>query len=66
MLASPSTLLFKNNGSVVEIRNFLGKKCICRVLIRSGVDCSVSQAPKDELTLEENYIELVSNSIALI
>jgi len=57
----PINIAISENGTLVEVRNFLGEKFIRRVRMRRGVTCANSGV-KDEIMLEGNDIELVSNS----
>lgn len=58
----PINVTTSEGNSVVEIRNFLGEKIIRRVKMAPGVTCVNSTKQKDELILEGNDIELVSQS----
>lgn len=62
----PINITTSKDGSLVEIRNFLGEKIVRRVNMCPGVICTNSTAQKDELLLEGNDIEAVSRSAALI
>ena len=57
----PINITVSKNGTLVEVRNFLGEKYVRRVRMRPGVTCANSSV-KDEIILEGNDIELVSNS----
>merc|ERR1712170_202740 len=62
----PINCSISENGSLVEVRNFLGEKYIRRVRMHDGVKCENSKDQKDELVLTGNSIEAVSQSVALI
>ena len=48
----------------VDIRNFLGEKIVRRVTMQPGVEIETSKNQKDELTLQGNSLEQVSQSAA--
>ncbi|TPX54437.1 hypothetical protein SeMB42_g00280 [Synchytrium endobioticum] len=54
------------NGTLVEIRNFLGEKIIRKVGMLEGVKVEHSTGTKDEIVLTGNDIQNVSQSAALI
>ena len=58
----PINITVSENNTLVEVRNFLGEKYVRQVRMRPGVTCTNSVGVKDEITLEGNDIELVSNS----
>ncbi|KAF4619228.1 hypothetical protein D9613_005321 [Agrocybe pediades] len=62
----PINCIIQENGHAVEIRNFLGEKIVRHVKMLSGVEVSESTAQKDELILEGNDIDHVSQSAASI
>lgn len=62
----PINCSITENGTLVEVRNFLGEKYIRRVRMAEGVKCENSKDQKDELIISGNSIEDVSQSAALI
>jgi ribosomal protein L6P/L9E len=58
--------LIGSDGKVVEIRNFLGEKYVRRVTLYEGVKVTISTNVKDELILEGESLENVSQSAASI
>lgn len=57
----PINLNMREDGTVVDIRNFLGEKYTRTVRMRTGVKCSPT-GNKDEIQVEGNDLELVSQS----
>ncbi|KIY49310.1 ribosomal protein L6 [Fistulina hepatica ATCC 64428] len=62
----PINCIIQDSGEALEIRNFLGEKTVRHVDMLSGVVVSESKTQKDELILEGNDIENVSQSAASI
>merc|ERR1712142_1319313 len=62
----PISCAISEAGTLIEVRNFLGEKFIRRVRMHEGVTVENSKAQKDELILQGNSIDAVSQSAALI
>jgi len=62
----PINCIIQDNGSAVEIRNFLGEKVVRNVKMLEGVTVYESKAQKDELILEGTDVQNVSQSAASI
>merc|ERR1712126_204275 len=61
----PNNCAISENNTLVEVRNFLGEKFVRKVRMHEGVTCKNS-GQKDELVVEGNDLEAVSQSAALI
>jgi len=62
----PINCIIQEDGQMLEIRNFLGEKTVRHVGMLGGVVVTESKAQKDELILEGNDIDNVSQSAASI
>merc|ERR1712119_256556 len=62
----PINCAISEGGTVIEVRNFLGEKFIRKVRMHDGVTVENSKAQKDELIVQGNSIDAVSQSAALI
>ncbi|CDW57245.1 60S ribosomal protein L9 [Trichuris trichiura] len=60
----PINVTVHENGSLVEIRNFLGEKFLRRIRMPEGVTAVISTMQKDELFVEGNDLEAVSGAAA--
>merc|ERR1712080_527884 len=62
----PINCAITEGGSLIEVRNFLGEKFIRKVRMHPGVTVENSKSQKDELILQGNSVDAVSQSAALI
>jgi len=62
----PINVNISKDNKNIEIRNFLGEKVVRKVDMLDGVTVEQSSAQKDELVLQGNDIEKVSQSAASI
>ncbi|KAK0498642.1 ribosomal protein L6, alpha-beta domain-containing protein [Armillaria luteobubalina] len=62
----PINCIIQESGHALEIRNFLGEKTVRHVNMLDGVIVAESKVQKDELILEGNDIDNVSQSAASI
>merc|ERR1712003_173074 len=62
----PINCAISEGGTLVEVRNFLGEKYTRRVRMHDGVTVENSKGQKDELIVQGNSIEAVSQSAALV
>lgn len=60
----PINLIVAKDGKSVEIRNFLGEKRVRNVIMRKGVTIRDDPAQKDQVLVEGNDVEEVSQSAA--
>ncbi|KAF8592393.1 60S ribosomal protein L9 [Ramaria rubella] len=62
----PINCIIQDDGKALEIRNFLGEKIVRHVSMLDGVSVAESKAQKDEIILEGNDVQNVSQSAASI
>ena len=62
----PINLIIAGDKKSVEIRNFLGEKRVRHIDMLEGVTIQEDKAQKDQVLVEGNDIELVSQSAALL
>ncbi|KAL4399935.1 60S ribosomal protein L9B [Malassezia pachydermatis] len=62
----PINMIIAGDNKSVEIRNFLGEKRVRKVIMQEGVTIKEDKAQKDQVLVEGNDIDAVSQSAALL